>query len=119
MPLGLGRYIRGWGARDIVELDWWQETVSKGLRVTATPARHFSAAGWRPEQVALVRLRARDGGRRVCFAGDTAYHPEFGEIGARCGPFDFVMIPIGAYDPRWFMHVSTWIRRRRCRSTRT
>src|SRR4029079_5342222 len=32
------------------------------------------------------------------------YHPAFGEIGATCGPFDFVMIPIGAYDPRWFMH---------------
>jgi L-ascorbate metabolism protein UlaG (beta-lactamase superfamily) len=42
---------------------------------------------------------------RVFFAGDTAYHPEFGAVGARCGPFDLVMIPIGAYDPRWFMHV--------------
>ena len=44
-------------------------------------------------------------GRRVYYAGDTAYHPQFTDIGARCGPFDFVMIPIGAYDPRWFMHV--------------
>jgi N-acyl-phosphatidylethanolamine-hydrolysing phospholipase D len=43
-------------------------------------------------------------GRRAWFAGDTAYHPDFSEIGARCGPFDFVMIPIGAYAPRWFMH---------------
>src|SRR6185503_2187846 len=43
-------------------------------------------------------------GRRAYFAGDTAYHPAFGEIGSRCGPFHFVMIPIGAYDPRWFMH---------------
>ena len=40
---------------------------------------------------------------RLWFAGDTAYHPEFGEIGARYGPFDLVMIPIGAYEPRWFM----------------
>ncbi len=39
------------------------------------------------------------------FVGDTAYHPEFAMIGARCGPFDFVMVPIGADDPRWFMHV--------------
>ena len=37
------------------------------------------------------------------FVGDTAYHPEFEQIGARCGPFDLVMMPIGAYDPRWFM----------------
>jgi len=41
----------------------------------------------------------------VFFAGDTAYHPQFGEVGARCGPFDFVMIPIGAYEPRWFMQL--------------
>jgi N-acyl-phosphatidylethanolamine-hydrolysing phospholipase D len=44
-------------------------------------------------------------GSRAYFAGDTAYHPQFGEIATRCGPFDFVMMPIGAYDPRWFMHV--------------
>ncbi|MDB4882681.1 MAG: Zn-dependent hydrolase of the beta-lactamase fold protein, partial [Gemmatimonadetes bacterium] len=44
-------------------------------------------------------------GTRAYFAGDTAYHSAFSEIDARCGPFDLVMIPIGAYDPRWFMHV--------------
>jgi N-acyl-phosphatidylethanolamine-hydrolysing phospholipase D len=43
-------------------------------------------------------------GRRFYFAGDTAYHPEFAAIGAH-GPFDLVMMPVGAYDPRWFMHI--------------
>ena len=42
---------------------------------------------------------------RVLFAGDTAYHPELARVGERYGPFDFAMIPIGAYEPRWFMHV--------------
>jgi N-acyl-phosphatidylethanolamine-hydrolysing phospholipase D len=42
-------------------------------------------------------------GARIYFAGDTALHPEFGEIAARLGPFDLVMLPIGAYEPRWFM----------------
>jgi N-acyl-phosphatidylethanolamine-hydrolysing phospholipase D len=104
VPLRLGHYIRPWGVREIVELDWWQEAVSHGLRVTATPARHFSArrAGdrnrslWSGFALALHDMRA-------WFAGDTAYHPEFAEIGRRCGPFDLVMIPIGAYEPRWFM----------------
>ena len=106
VPLGLSPYIHGWGVREIVELDWWQDTVVKGVRVTATPARHFSArrVGDRNKTLwcgfALVI-----GDRRVYFAGDTAYHPEFSTIGERCGPFDFVMMPIGAYDPRWFMHV--------------
>ena len=40
---------------------------------------------------------------RAWFAGDTGYHPEFRAIGERLGPFDLALIPIGAYDPRWFM----------------
>lgn len=106
VPLGLGAYIRRWGAREIVELDWWQQTAIDGLRVTATPARHFSARGPRDRNKSLWCGYALEmNGMRAYFAGDTAYHPEFGAIGATCGPFDFVMIPIGAYDPRWFMHV--------------
>jgi N-acyl-phosphatidylethanolamine-hydrolysing phospholipase D len=43
------------------------------------------------------------GSRRVFFAGDTGFHPEFGAIGERFGPFDAALLPIGAYEPRWFM----------------
>jgi N-acyl-phosphatidylethanolamine-hydrolysing phospholipase D len=106
VPLQLGAYIREWGAREIVELDWWQETVVRGLRVTATPARHFSARRLGDRNKTLwCGFAFEKNGMRALFAGDTAYHAQFAEIGARCGPFDFVMIPIGAYDPRWFMHV--------------
>jgi N-acyl-phosphatidylethanolamine-hydrolysing phospholipase D len=106
VPLGVGAYIRGWGTRRIVELDWWQETVIESLRVMATPARHFSARRLGDRNRTLWCGFALDvRGTRAWFAGDTAYHPEFREVGARYGPFDFVMIPIGAYDPRWFMHV--------------
>ena len=104
VPLGLGAYIRGWGARDIVELDWWQHTAINGVRVTATPARHFSGRGLRDRNKSLwCGFAFEIEGKRALFAGDTGYHPGFGAIGSRCGPFDFVMIPIGAYDPRWFM----------------
>jgi N-acyl-phosphatidylethanolamine-hydrolysing phospholipase D len=104
VPLGLGAYIRPWGAREIVELDWWQEVALGNLRVAATPARHFSARriGDRNKSLWCGFAFAADG-RRIYFAGDTAFHPEFGEISARCGPFDLLLIPIGAYDPRWFM----------------
>jgi N-acyl-phosphatidylethanolamine-hydrolysing phospholipase D len=106
VPLGLGAYLRNCGARDVVELDWWQQTMCNGLRVTATPARHFSGRWLRDRNKSLwCGFAFEINERRSFFAGDTAYHPEFGEIGARCGPFDFAMIPIGAYDPRWFMHV--------------
>ncbi len=106
VPLGVGAYIRRWGARDIVELDWWQQIAVKGVRITATPARHFSGRGLRDRNRSLWSGFAFETDtKRALFVGDTAYHPEFGAIGSRCGPFDLVMIPIGAYDPRWFMHV--------------
>lgn len=106
VSLGLGAYLRGWGAREIVELDWWQQTTINGLRVTATPARHFSARRLGDRNKSLwCGFALEMESMRAYFAGDTAYHPQFGEIGTRCGPFDFVMIPIGAYDPRWFMHI--------------
>lgn len=104
--LGVGAYIREWGVREIVELDWWQQTSVGSLRVTATPARHFSARRIGDRNRTLWCGFAFElNGVRALFAGDTAYHPEFGEVGARYGPFDLVMLPIGAYDPRWFMHV--------------
>jgi N-acyl-phosphatidylethanolamine-hydrolysing phospholipase D len=104
MPLRLGAYIAPWGAKDIVELDWWQATMVRGLRVMATPARHFSARRARDRNQTLwCGFAFAAEGASAWFAGDTAYHPEFHEIGARCGPFDLAMVPIGAYDPRWFM----------------
>jgi N-acyl-phosphatidylethanolamine-hydrolysing phospholipase D len=106
MPLGVGAYVRGWGVREIVELDWWQQSTVGALRVTATPARHFSARRLGDRNRTLWSGFAFEyQGKRALFAGDTAYHDQFGQVGERCGPFDFVMIPIGAYDPRWFMHV--------------
>jgi L-ascorbate metabolism protein UlaG (beta-lactamase superfamily) len=45
------------------------------------------------------------GGARIYFAGDTAYAPFFHEVRQRIGPIDVALLPIGAYEPRWFMHV--------------
>jgi N-acyl-phosphatidylethanolamine-hydrolysing phospholipase D len=104
VPLGVGDYLRAWGARRVVELDWWQTAEVVGVSVTATPARHFSAR--RPgdrNRTLWCGFALQLGDRRIYFAGDTAYHPDFGQIGARLGPFDLTLIPIGAYDPRWFM----------------
>jgi N-acyl-phosphatidylethanolamine-hydrolysing phospholipase D len=106
LPLGLAAYLREWGVQKTLELDWWQRVEVQGLVVTATPARHFSARRLGDRNRSLwCGFALEIAGRRAWFAGDTAYHPEFGQIGARCGPFDLVMVPVGAYDPRWFMHV--------------
>ena len=106
VPLKLGAVIRAWGAREIVELDWWGEREVQGLTITAIPARHFSARGVGDRNRTLwcgYAVRSAEGS--FYFAGDTAIHPEFAAIGERCGPFDLQLLPIGAYDPRWFMHV--------------
>jgi N-acyl-phosphatidylethanolamine-hydrolysing phospholipase D len=105
-PLGLGGFVRQRGARadHVVELDWWQQRPIQTLQIAATPAMHFSSRGVGDRGDTLwcgfVLIAA---GRRVYFAGDTGFHPEFRAIGDRYGPFDVTLLPIGAYEPRWFM----------------
>ncbi len=108
VPLGLGRQVRRLGAADVREHDWWERTVLTGtgwrLDLGCTPARHFSARGPFDRNRTLWcgwALRAPNGG--LFFAGDTGYHPEFGRIAERFGPFDAVLLPVGAYLPSWMM----------------
>lgn len=108
VPLGLRRSISHWGGRSVRELDWWEEaciTTPHGeLQVAPTPAQHFSARGFGDRGRTLwCSWFVRPGKSSVFFAGDTAYHPEFTEIARRFAPFDVLMLPIGAYEPRWFM----------------
>jgi hypothetical protein len=90
--------------RKVEELDWWQRAGTAPLQVTLTPAQHFSARGPFDRNRALwggFLIEAR--GRRILFAGDSGYGPHFREIGARLSPIDLALLPIGAYEPRWFM----------------
>jgi len=104
VPLALGRTVRRMGVARVREHDWWDESTDGALTITATPAQHFSARTPFDRNRTLWSGWAVGGpGCRVYFAGDTGYHPAFGEIGRRCGPFDAVLLPVGAYEPRWFM----------------
>jgi N-acyl-phosphatidylethanolamine-hydrolysing phospholipase D len=105
VPLRLARLVRSLGAQNVDELDWWDELRVGDATVTATPARHFSA------RTPLDRNRTLWCGYAVAstagrffYAGDTGLHPEFARIGERLGPFVVSAVPIGAYEPRWFMH---------------
>jgi L-ascorbate metabolism protein UlaG (beta-lactamase superfamily) len=105
-PLGNADLGQRAGFRQIVELDWWQaHTLAPGLVVTATPARHWSnrVTGWRNRRL-WAGFNLRCGARTVHFAGDTAYDDQmFDEIRHRLGLPDLALLPIGAYEPRWFM----------------
>jgi N-acyl-phosphatidylethanolamine-hydrolysing phospholipase D len=105
VPLRLSKLLHSLGVRDIAELDWWADLRIGDATVACTPARHFSA------RTPFDRNRTLWGGfvvtapaGRFFYAGDTGNHPEFVEIGRRFGPFDACALPIGAYEPRWFMH---------------
>lgn len=104
VPLGLVEKVVGWGVRRAHELDWWGELRIRGVTIGCTPAQHFSARGFGDRGETLwCGWTVADDRFRVYFAGDTAFFPEFGAIAERFGPFDMVMLPIGAYEPRWFM----------------
>jgi N-acyl-phosphatidylethanolamine-hydrolysing phospholipase D len=103
-PLGLRAHLESFGVRQAIERDWWQTVDAAAFRATCGPAQHFSARGLRDRNETLwCSWVIEADGARVFFGGDTALHPAFAEIGERLGPFDLVMLPIGAYEPRWFM----------------
>ena len=86
------------------ELDWWDSISLAGLQITATPARHFSARTPFDRNRALwggFMLRNAEG--QALFAGDSGAGPHWAEIQARLGAPDVALLPIGAYEPRWFM----------------
>lgn len=103
-PLGTGDFLRQRGAREVVERDWWDETTIEGLHLTCVPAQHFSGRMLGKRNSTLwCGWTLRSPVHTLFFAGDTGLHPEFTSIAARCGPLDVAILPIGAYEPRWFM----------------
>lgn len=104
VPLGVGAFVRARGATDVEELSWHETSAVGGVRLTCVPAKHFSGRGlFNRNQTLWCGWAISAKGRSVFFAGDTALHPSFADIGRRYGPFDLALMPIGAYDPRWFM----------------
>ena len=108
VPLGLKRWFlgRGISAERVVELDWWQSRrFNDRVEVTMTPAQHWSKRNpWDTNESLWGGWVVEIDDFRSYFVGDTGYNDSyFKEIGSRLGPFRLAMIPIGAYQPRYFM----------------
>jgi N-acyl-phosphatidylethanolamine-hydrolysing phospholipase D len=104
VPLGLKPWFAELGIDKVTELDWWQHAELGGVRFTLTPLQHWSARSLGDRNRTLWggwAITAPD--LNIFFAGDTGYSADFVEIGRRLGPFDLAALPIGAYEPRWFM----------------
>jgi N-acyl-phosphatidylethanolamine-hydrolysing phospholipase D len=107
VPLGLKKWFADLGIAEVVELDWWDNRMIKGLIVTCLPAQHFSGRTlWDRNQRLWSAWAVAGREKRLFFAGDTGYYDIFKEIGTRLGPFDVAAIPIGAYLPPSIMRMS-------------
>lgn len=94
------------GARRISELDWWQvHAFGPALTVTLTPSKHWSNRLGRPRNHRLWGgFFLASGSKRIWFVGDSGYDAEiFRAVREHCGSPDLALVPIGAYEPRWFM----------------
>jgi len=110
VPLGLKRWFADLGIDRVVELDWWQGHRVGNTEVVLTPAQHWSGRGLFDRQATLWGgFAVFSPGLHWYYAGDTGYSSDFIEIGHRFaarsggGGFDLALIPVGAYEPRWFM----------------
>jgi L-ascorbate metabolism protein UlaG (beta-lactamase superfamily) len=111
VPLGVDLYLRKKGISNIKVLDWWEETaLGFGMKVCATPANHFSSRGmFDRDQTLWCGFGIHTGEDWIYYVGDTGYSDIFKEIGQRLSPMQSAIIPIGAYQPEWFMspiHIS-------------
>jgi L-ascorbate metabolism protein UlaG (beta-lactamase superfamily) len=103
--LGVGAHLESWGvpAARITELDWWEQVeLGGGLTITAAPSQHFSGRTLGGRNLTLwSSLVVRGPRHAVFFSGDTGLTPEYGPIRDLLGPFDLVMLEVGAYHAAW------------------
>jgi L-ascorbate metabolism protein UlaG (beta-lactamase superfamily) len=112
--LGVGAHLEAWGVPParITELDWWEShtLANSGLSVTAAPSQHFSGRGMKDRNATLwSSLIIRSHAHAVFFSGDTGLTTEYETIRAKLGPFDLVMLEVGAFHPAWGdIHLGPW-----------
>lgn len=96
----------------IAEMDWGEKiNLNDRVQIIFLPAQHWSARGLFDRNdrfwgAFLIRFTLRDGStRQVYFAGDTGYNDHFAAVRKEYGAVDAALLPIGAYEPRWFMQM--------------
>ena len=105
VPAGLARWFHRRRFTRVTELDWWEAAELDGVRFDFVPAHHWSKRSLTDTCRSLWGgWVLTDGeGQRVYFAGDTGYGHWFSRIGRRYPGIDLALLPIGAYDPRWWL----------------
>jgi L-ascorbate metabolism protein UlaG (beta-lactamase superfamily) len=92
------------GRLPATELGWWDTADVRGVRVTYVPSQHWSRRALADANRSLWGgFVIQADGFSVYHSGDTAYFDGFADIGRRFPRLDAALLPIGAYDPEWFM----------------
>ncbi len=104
VPLGDGGWLKKKGLTNVAEKDWWQTTDVGPAKVTFLPAQHWSARWtWDRNESLWGAWGVEVNGLKIYHAGDTGLGPHFAQTRERWGGPDIALLPIGAYEPRWFM----------------
>jgi L-ascorbate metabolism protein UlaG (beta-lactamase superfamily) len=105
VPFGDKALLESAGIKRVEELDWWEKVeLTSETQVTFTPTQHFSSRGLFDRNKSLWgSYMIRNRGHLIYFGGDAGYSIHYAEINARFGPADLAFLPIGAYEPNWFM----------------
>ncbi len=105
VPLGLGRLLGKQGKTKVLEFDWWESHELKpGLTITFVPAHHWSRRGLFDEDETLWGGWVVESAETIgYYAGDSALAPVIKEIGLRFPGIDYAILPVGSYEPRWYM----------------
>lgn len=105
VPAKLARWFQRRGFTAVTELDWWESHRIGPVGFDFVPAHHWSRRGLTDSCRTLWGGWVLTGpdGTRVYFAGDTGYGHWFTQIGERYPGIDLALMPVGAYEPQWFM----------------
>ncbi len=102
--LGNDALLKDLGVKKFKALDWRERTRVNGIEFTFLKCQHWSARGiFDRNKMLWGSFALSDGNRKIYFAGDTGYGKFLKELGERFDGFDVSLLPIGAYEPRWFM----------------
>ena len=106
VPLALKAWFRDEGITNVTELDWWESRDYMGLALHLAPVQHWSQRKpWDRDRTLWGAWVIEHSQMRLLFGGDFGYSQDIADIGKRFGSFDLAALPIGAYEPRWFMRI--------------
>lgn len=108
VPVGLKPAFIRRGYYNVTEANWWDRFTHEEMNISFVPAQHWTRrtmsdmntshwGGWIVDD--------RNTHKSVYFVGDTGYFRGFRDIADRY-EIDIVLMPIGAYEPEWFMATS-------------